>query len=153
MASLIQWHCHDFNGFTPETLYQALALRDRVFVVEQRSIYGDIDGRDPDCRHLAGYAGDGRLVAYARILAPGVAYPDAAALGRLVVDPSLRGQGVGRQLLARALEEAARLHPGPVMLSAQTRASGFYASFGFVPVGEPYDDGGIEHIDMRKEAD
>ena len=150
MESLIRWHCHDFAGFTPLALYRVLQLRDRVFVVEQHSIYGDPDGRDIDCLHLCGTLADGSLAAYARLLAPGSVYPDAAALGRIVVEPSLRGQGMGRQLLARALDDCARHYPGPVMLSAQTRATRFYEAFGFRCVGAPYDDGGIAHVDMRK---
>ena len=35
------------------------------------------------------------------------------------------------------------------MLSAQTVASDFYLQFGFHVQGLPYDDGGIEHIDMH----
>ncbi len=152
MASLIQWHCHDFAGFTPLSLYRVLQLRDRVFVVEQRSIYGDPDGLDPDCLHLCGYLGDGTLVAYARLLAPGKVYPDAAAIGRIVVDSTLRGQGIGQQLMTRALQECRQHFPGPLMLSAQTRATAFYESFGFTVCGEPFDDGGIPHVDMRCDA-
>ena len=38
------------------------------------------------------------------------------------------------------------------MLSAQTDAQALYESFGFGVVSEPYDDGGILHVDMRREA-
>ncbi|WP_024304495.1 GNAT family N-acetyltransferase [Pseudogulbenkiania sp. MAI-1] len=154
MASFIQWQCHRFDGFTLHTLYEMLQLRGRVFVVEQRSIYEDIDGADPDCWHLTGRDGQGRLMAYARLIAPGEKYPDAAAIGRVVVEPSWRGSGIGRQLMAEAVLRTARLFPGaPMKLSAQAYAQDFYAHFGFQRVSEPYDDGGIPHVDMLRPLD
>ncbi|MCW3480868.1 GNAT family N-acetyltransferase [Neisseriaceae bacterium JH1-16] len=153
MASLLQWQCHRFDGFTPQGLYQVLQLRDQVFVVEQRSIYGDVDGVDLDCWHLCGRDGDGTLIAYARLIAPGGKDPSAVAIGRVVVTPERRGHGIGRQLMAEALVQCARLWPGAaLMLSAQIVAQELYRQFGFEPEGEPYDDGGILHIDMRRPA-
>lgn len=152
MASFLQWQCHRFDGFTLQTLYEMLQLRDQVFVVEQQSIYGDLDGLDQQAWHLTGRDGAGLLVAYARLLAPGVKYPDAAALGRVVLDPVRRGTGLGFHLLNEAVQHCEQLFPGkPIMLSAQVSAQGFYHAFDFVPVSEPYDDGGILHVDMRRE--
>lgn len=151
MASLLQWQCHPFEGFTPHALYEMLQLRDRVFVLEQQSIYGDVDGVDLHCHHLLGRDDQGRLLAYARLIAPGVKYPDATAIGRVVLEPAARGKGLGNQLLAEAVAHSLRLYPGaPIMLSAQTAAQGLYERFGFVAVSEPYDDGGILHVDMRR---
>lgn len=151
MANKIAWHCHGFDDFTPLALYQALQLRDQVFVVEQQSIYGDVDGVDTRCLHLSGRDDAGRLLAYARLIAPGEKYPDAAAIGRVVVAPEARGRGLGKTLMEQAVAQCQAHFPGaPVMLSAQVDASALYASFGFQPVSEPYDDGGILHVDMRR---
>ena len=151
MANKIAWHCHGFDGFTPLALYQALQLRDQVFVVEQQSIYGDVDGVDTRCLHLSGRDDAGRLLAYARLIAPGEKYPDAAAIGRVVVAPEARGRGLGKALMEQAVAQCQSHFPdAPVMLSAQVDASSLYASFGFLPVSEPYDDGGILHVDMRR---
>lgn len=151
MANKITWHCHGFDGFTPLALYQALQLRDQVFVVEQQSIYGDVDGVDTRCLHLSGRDDAGRLLAYARLIAPGEKYPDAAAIGRVVVAPEARGRGLGKTLMEQAVAQCQAHFPdAPVMLSAQMDASALYASFGFQPVSEPYDDGGILHVDMRR---
>jgi ElaA protein len=38
------------------------------------------------------------------------------------------------------------------MLSAQANAQEFYRRFGFTPVSDTYDDGGIPHLDMRREG-
>ncbi|KUM01736.1 GNAT family N-acetyltransferase [Chromobacterium subtsugae] len=153
MANRIAWHCHGFDGFTPLALYQVLQLRDRVFVLEQQSLYGDVDGVDTHCLHLSGRDEAGRLLAYARLIAPGEKYPDAAAIGRVVVEPAARGQGLGKALLAQAVAQCQARYPGrAIMLSAQQDASAMYAAFDFEPVSEPYDDGGILHLDMRREG-
>ncbi|KIA79621.1 effector protein [Chromobacterium piscinae] len=153
MANRIAWHCHGFDGFTPLALYQVLQLRDQVFVVKQQSIYGDVDGVDTHCLHLSGRDEAGNLVAYARLIAPGEKYPDAAAIGRVVVAPEARGRSMGKALMAQAVAQCQIHFAGqPIMLSAQCDASGLYESFGFKPVSEPYDDGGILHVDMRREG-
>lgn len=152
MANRIAWHCHGFDGFTPLALYQVLQLRDQVFVVEQQSIYGDVDGVDTHCLHLSGRDEAGNLVAYARLIAPGEKYPDAVAIGRVVVAPEARGRGLGKALMAQAVAQCKIHFAGQsIMLSAQCDASGLYESFGFQSVSEPYDDGGILHVDMRRE--
>lgn len=150
MAGVIEWQCHGFQDFSVSALYEVLQLRDQVFVVEQQSIYGDIDGVDTDCWHLSGRDDTGRLVAYARLIAPGVKYPDAAAIGRVVIPAHLRGSGLGKPLMHQAIQHCQRLFTGyPVMLSAQVDRQDFYAALGFEPASAPYDDGGILHRDMR----
>lgn len=153
MASQVRWYCHGFDDFGVRQLYEVLQLRDQVFVVEQQSIYGDLDGLDQRCWHLSGRDGSERLLAYARLLAPGVKYPDAVAIGRVVIAPYRRGGGLGRQLVQQAIHHCEQLYPGrAIMLSAQCDKQGVYASRGFVAEGEPYDDGGIDHVTMRRAA-
>lgn len=151
MASLLKWQCHPFEGFTLQTLYEMLRLRDQVFVLEQQSIYGDLDNLDPIALHLCGYDTEDRLRAYARLLGPGDKYEDACAITRVVVDPAWRGRGQGRQLVQVALDACARHYPGVAQkLSAQLSAQALYLGFGFRQVSEPYDDGGILHADMLR---
>lgn len=151
MPNPLQWQCHGFTDFTLHSLYQVLQLRDQVFVVEQQSIYGDIDGVDLDCWHLSARDAGGRLMAYARLIEPGVKYPDAAAIGRVVIPPYARGSGLAKPLMQHAVRHCEKLFPGrAIMLSAQQEKQGFYTLFGFAPVSAPYDDGGILHVDMRR---
>ena len=151
MASQVRWHCHGFGDFGVQQLYEVLQLRDRVFVVEQQSIYGDLDGLDQHGWHLSGRDGSERLVAYARLLAPGVKYLDAVAIGRVVIAPDRRGGGLGRQLVQQAIHHCEQRYPGrAIMLSAQASLQRFYEGLGFVVQSEPYDDGGILHLDMRR---
>ena len=139
-----------FDDLSPRELHDALALRQRVFVVEQACIYQDLDGKDPDALHLLGRDDEtDALVAYARILPPGARF-DVAAIGRVVVAPERRGEGLARALVLEAIRVARDHHGARAALSAQAHLEAFYASLGFVRVGDEYDEDGIPHVDMRR---
>jgi ElaA protein len=134
------------------TLYDVLVLRSAVFVVEQDCVYQDPDGLDllEGTRHLIGRQ-DG-IAAYARVLAPDAEHP-TPRIGRVIVSGRTRGQQLGRRLMERALASCEEHWPGePVELGAQAHLAGFYGSLGFAAVGEPYDEDGILHVWMRREA-
>lgn len=149
----VNWTVLPFAQLGVDDLYDLLQLRDRVFVVEQASIYGDLDGLDRDALHLLGRDAGGTLIAYARLLPPGSKRDGEVAIGRVVIAAAGRGRGLGKQLMERALETASRHFPAtPVWLSAQVDKIGLYRQFGFVDQGEDYDDGGILHRDMSRPA-
>ncbi len=144
------WVCCSFAELSSLQLYDLLQLRAAVFVVEQDCPYQDLDGLDkhPETLHLLQYSPQGKLVAYLRILAAGVSYPDVA-LGRVVTDSSVRGQGLGHQLLARGLAVAKQTWPGQnLYLSAQAHLQAYYQEHGFAAVTEPYMEDGIPHVGM-----
>ena len=130
-----------------DLLYALMALRQRVFVVEQACPYQDADGRDPAAHHLLGLR-DGELVACLRAFAPDAT--GEAVIGRVVTAPEVRGTGLGRPLMragmARVWEEWGRC---PIRIGAQAHLEGYYASVGFVVSGDPYDEDGIPHVPMR----
>lgn len=133
------------------TLHDVLALRAEVFVVEQECAYADVDGLDlaDGTRHLVGRSG-GAIAAYARLLAPDADYA-SPRIGRVIVAPDARGAQLGRVLMERALDACAEHWPGQaVELGGQAHLVGFYASLGFTPVGEVYDEDGIAHQWMRR---
>ncbi len=146
MQSLI-WA--DFDNLDRDRLYDLLQLRSEVFVVEQQSLFSDIDGLDRFARHLL-LLHDDRLVGYLRLLGPEHRGNANATISRVVLHKSVRGQGLGRVMMEAALSESRRLYGvNPIRLSAQVDQEAFYHSIGFSTVpGEPYDDGGIQHIDM-----
>jgi ElaA protein len=146
VSSGLSWRCLPFAELSPDDLYAALDLRIRVFVVEQNCPYRETDGLDREALHLLGER-EGKLLATARLLAPGIAYPEAA-IGRVVSCPDARGEGHGRALMARAIEEVQARWPGPIQIGAQRYLERFYGSFGFEQVGEPYLEDGIPHIHM-----
>lgn len=146
----MEWQLSRFDELGAARLYRMLTLRSAVFVVEQDCAYQDLDGLDlhPQVRHLNLWQGE-QLLAGARLLGPGVLAPDQVWIGRVMVAPAQRGRGLARSLMRRAMAEAGRLWPGqPLWLGAQVYVLDFYASLGFVPVGEEYLEDGIPHRRM-----
>ena len=140
-----------FDDLPARTAYGVWRLRQQVFVVEQDCPYPDLDGRDlePATRHvvlLDEDAGpDEQVVGTLRVLDDG----DWARIGRVVVAPTARGRG-----LAAALMDEAMVLCGDreVRLDAQTGLTGFYEGYGFEVTGPEFDEDGVMHVPMRREA-
>jgi ElaA protein len=82
-----------FDKLTTAELYAILWLRSEVFVVEQQCVFQDIDNKDQYCHHLMLLSGD-ELAAYARIVPPGISYPEMS-IGRVITNPKYRrGTGI-----------------------------------------------------------
>ena len=146
MSLSVQWL--SFSEFSAPDLYGALCLRQAVFIVEQNCAFLDADGLDVVGIHGLGRDATGNLVAVARMLPPDGKRP-APSIGRLAVAKHARRFGYGRLIFAEALSEVQRRYPrSPVQITAQAYLERFYASFGFVRVGEPFDEDGIPHISM-----
>lgn len=146
----MQWNDYGFTELSTEQLYELIKLRIDVFVVEQNCPYPELDGKDclADTRHLLGCDKQGRIVAYARILAPGVSYPDAS-IGRVLVAESARGGGVAHQLMQNAIAVARAHWPvANIQIGAQKYLADFYQRQGFMQVSDVYLEDGIPHMDM-----
>lgn len=145
----LQWLLKKFNELTPYELYNILRLRSEVFVVEQNCVFLDMDNKDQGSHHLMG-SHDNELVAYVRLLPPGLAY-DEVSIGRVVSSPKHRGSGAGRELMLTAISAAAELFgPQPIRIGAQLYLKNFYSSLGFEPQGDIYLEDGIPHVIMLK---
>jgi ElaA protein len=146
---MIQWKCKSFNELTNEELYKILQLRNEVFIVEQNCPYQDCDNKDLKSFHLTAWE-KSSIVAYSRILPPGISYSNAASIGRVVTSPSARGQRLGKELMSRSLENLYRLFGHvPVTIGAQLYLKKFYESFSFLQQGNIYIEDGIQHITME----
>lgn len=147
---VIEWKTLRFDQLTTTQLYQLLSLRVAVFVVEQTCYYQELDGKDlaPQTHHVIGYLND-NIVAYTRILAPGVSYPDYTSIGRVIVDKSCRGKNVGNQLMEHSMVLSRALWPeSAVKISAQEPLEKFYNQFGFEKASAMYLEDDIPHICM-----
>lgn len=142
----LRWKDRAFDELTPAQLYAILALRQRVFVVEQKCAYLDADGHDAEARHLWAEDDAGVVHAYLRILPAGAKFAEVA-IGRVVTSPESRGTGLGRVLMNRGIE---LVGPSPIKLGAQAHLEAFYTSLGFVTCSAIYDEDGIPHIDMLR---
>lgn len=150
---MIHWQDLHHSELSASALYAALKLRCEVFVVEQTCPYLDVDGDDlvGENRHLLGWR-DNALVAYARILKSEDDF-DPVVIGRVVISDKARGEKLGHQLMEQTLSSCKKHWPDKALyLGAQAHLQPFYAHFGFLPVTDVYDEDGIPHIGMAKEA-
>jgi predicted GNAT family N-acyltransferase len=88
-------------------------------------------------------AGAGRCI----FAAPGV-----AKLQRMAVVDDARGRGLGALLLAFLEGEARKRGALRFTLSAQLSARSFYERAGYRATGEVFEDAGIPHIAMERDA-
>lgn len=142
-----------FDDISLRDWYNISQLRLAVFVVEQECPYQDFDGKDLFCHHITANLGD-QLVAYARIVPPGISYDGYVSIGRVVSDALFRKQQFGKQIMAQAITSCKELYPEfDIKISAQSYLLKFYMSFGFKPVGEEYLEDGIPHHAMILSTD
>jgi ElaA protein len=147
----LAWTWSRFAELGVDNLYDALALRCRVFILEQGP-YLDTDGIDRRSWHLLGRDGAGALLAYLRVVDPGVKYAEPS-IGRVITAPEARGVGLGHQLTGEGIARCSAAWPGQgIRISAQLRLEAFYGGHGFERVGEPYLEDGIPHLEMFRGA-
>jgi predicted GNAT family N-acyltransferase len=129
------------NYGDPE-LQKAFDIRRKVFVDEQKCP-ADLEYRDDDvsthflaiCNNIP--CGAARW----RITGSGI------KLERFAVLPEYRGKGVGAHLVKAVLKDIPATNR-KIYLNAQLSALSFYASFGFKPVGDHFEEAGIMHQQM-----
>jgi ElaA protein len=128
-------------------VYEVLALRQSVFIVEPAWPVAEIDGRDLDCLHLLGRE-DGKLVCYARLVPPAAA-DDSARIGRVLVAKAWRGHGLGAAVMREAMARLRAEYPGrTIRIAAQAHLREFYERLGFQAEGNVYILHDIAHLDM-----
>jgi ElaA protein len=145
----VRWTWRRFHDLGVDDLYDALALRCRVFVLEQGP-YLDPDGLDRLSWHLLGRDEAGVLQAYLRVVDPGAKFAEPS-IGRVITSPERRGSGLGRALMAEGLARCGAAFPGQgIRISAQSQLERFYESFGFRRIGADYPEDGIPHVEMLR---
>ena len=147
MNNSLDWSTHRFAELDIHTLYEILALRQSIFVVEQDCPYQDLDGLDQDAYHMS-CRDNGDLLAYQRCLPPGVSYPESS-IGRIIVSAAARGRKLGRELVQRGIDfNRAHWPDHDIRIGAQAHLADFYGSLGFEIDGEQYVEDGIPHVHM-----
>ena len=136
------------SGSWSELGADAKRIRTEIFVHEQR-IPADLEWDDGDAAalHTVAYNRLGQAIATGRLLQEGAG---VARIGRVAVHRMLRGSGIGRQVMRALLDSAIARGDREVVLHAQRSAESFYRGLGFSPLGEPFDEAGIEHIEMSR---
>lgn len=144
------WFLKKFNELTPYELYAIMQLRNEVFVVEQNCVYQDADNKDQQSYHFMGFQNE-KLIAYSRIVPPGIAYKEVA-IGRVVTSPAIRRSGIGKELMQLSIDEVYKLYGKvPIRLGAQLYLKKFYESLNFIQSSHTYLEDSIEHIEMIRQ--
>ncbi len=122
----------------------AQKVRIEVFVIEQ-NVPAELEWDEGDevSTHAVAYDEQGQPVATGRLL------PDGH-IGRMAVSQSLRGQGIGKQVLMALLDHARQDGHSELVLHAQTHAIPFYEQQGFVAEGEEFIEADMPHRLMRR---
>lgn len=148
---MLTWRFAPFDKLTPREVHDLFQARVGVFVLEQKCPFQDVDGLDTECWHLLGRE-DGPLLAYCRIVPPGIKYAEPS-IGRVLTTLAGRKTGAGRALMREAVARTNALWPKrDIRIGAQRYLERFYGDFGFVKASEPYDEDGIVHIEMVRAA-
>ncbi len=164
LATDLKWSLKWFDELTTLELFSILKLRQTVFMLEQTSLYPDIDEADLTALHLFllsdQYDAETQtalpMLAYGRILTPIQLDSDRSpsaqriSFGRVIIAKEARGMGLGKVLTHQLMETIKMRFPdvSQIKIGAQAHLENFYGGFDFVKVSEPYDDGGVLHIDM-----
>jgi len=124
------------------------ALRRAVFVDEQKVPEAlEWDEHDAVVPHAVVRNRLGQVIATGRLLP---AEDGCAKIGRVAVHRVLRSGGHGASVM-QALEAAARARGDTeIALHAQRSAERFYERLGYTVHGEPFEEAGIAHIEMRR---
>ena len=147
MPIALDWTWSRLQGLGALGVYDMLALRARIFILEQGP-YLDPDGLDRQSWHLLGRDDAGELRAYLRLVDPGLKYPEPS-IGRVVLDKALRGSGLADELVSQGLQRATAVWPGQGnRISAQAHLQRFYGRHGFAVAGEVYLEDTLPHIEM-----
>lgn len=129
----------------------ARRIREIVFCGEQACPpQEEFDEHDETSRHVLGTV-DGQPVATARWRTVEEGGRTVAKLERFAVLPAWRGAGRGRALVGHVLEEATEAGFSTTVLHAQAHLESFYASFGYVRVGDVFEEAAIPHVKMVRD--
>jgi predicted GNAT family N-acyltransferase len=119
----------------------AAPIRFDVFVREQR-VPAEIELDENDAVSVHAIAFDGE-----QAIGTGRLLPDGH-IGRMAVVRQWRGRGIGSLILEKLVQAARERGDANIALSAQVQAVDFYRAHGFEPVGEVYQEAGIDHQAM-----
>jgi ElaA protein len=132
-----------FDALTTKELYEILKARVKVFVVEQKCPYQEVDDLDEVSLHIF-YEEDQKVIAYLRAF-----YKEEGVIQMGRVLTLVRGTGLGGRLLNVGLATIKEKMPcKEIYIEAQSYATGFYEREGFRITSEEFLEDGIPHVQM-----
>lgn len=144
----LSWEFKHFTELTTVEFHDLIALRLKAFVVEQNATYVDLDGKDKKSYHMICRDGFGNIVATARIIPAGIAYPEVS-MGRLVVSEDIRKNQFGVELMNRCLQFIKEeFGDVAVRVSVQKHLERFVGKFKFTSTENEYMEANLPHVEM-----
>ena len=132
-----------FNELTIVELYEILKVRVKIFVVEQKCAYQEIDDIDYKSLHVF-YKCNDNVTAYLRIFEK---EKGIIQIGRVLT--AEHGKGLGGKILKEAVSLIKeQMKPKKIYLEAQCYAVGFYEKEGFKVCSKEFLEDGIPHVEM-----
>lgn len=145
---MTHWQTKNFDELSKNELYDILKFRISIFMLEQKSLYEDLDNIDQEAFHFLGYDQQ-KIIAYGRVHIHSENH--FAVIRRVCIHPQYRDQKLGVQLIYKILKYTDTIkNLSGIELDAQCYLQKFYEKFGFNIDGAPYDDGGVMHVRMVK---
>ena len=142
---------HSLSELSQKELYEILALRADVFIVEQKCAYQDLDGKDGDSLH-ARLIENNKIYAYCRIIPPGVIFEEIS-IGRVATPLNYRNLGHGKEIMKKSIALCFELYPNKdILIMAQSYLVNFYEQLGFKIEKNEFLEDGIPHRWMRLHA-
>mgnify|MGYP000851608422 CR=1 FL=1 len=135
----------NFEELSKTELYAILALRIKVFCVEQNCPYQDIDNNDQNAIHVY-IKENNSITAYARILTE---KNDEYHIGRVVVDENYRSHGLATLIINHCIDYIKQNKKATIIISAQSYLKDFYKKIGFENTGDYYLEDDIPHEQMQ----
>ena len=137
-VEIVKW----IDGYVPLTM-----IREKVFIEEQKvTPQLEWDGIDEKAIHFLVYK-DEKAIGCARA----IVIENYMQLGRMAVLKEYRGEGIGNNLIEKAVITAKLNQLSSIHISAQCHAIDFYKKFGFQVTSNIYLDAEIPHRDMKLE--
>jgi predicted GNAT family N-acyltransferase len=137
---------------TKEELDQIFAIREQVFVIEQKvAPEEEYDEFEEESTHFIAKEDDGAPCGTARWRFT----KNGIKLERFAVLQSARGKGAGKALVAAVLENVYQnpdANGRKLYLHAQLKAVPLYSGFGFEKKGEQFEECNIMHYEMELAA-
>jgi ElaA protein len=147
-AAGLQWCWYALEQMEPLLLYDLMAFREAIFVVEQSCIYQELDGLDKIALHLLALQ-DQSVVACLRVLPP-YGQETRVRIGRVAVSAEWRKRGLAGLMMRRSIVKAKSEYASSgIFLNAQSYLKAFYESQGFQVCGNEFLEDGIPHLPME----
>ena len=90
-----------------------------------------------------------KLIGYARCCPPGLSYPEASSIGRVLIHPEYRSNKWAYVLMKKSIAICEKHFTNyKIYISAQLYLQKFYEKCGFEGISDVYKEDGIPHIKM-----